>query len=291
MKDKGPRGQLARRLTDAGLAHAVSGLLIAHLGLRGCVKLTPAAFETLQGLRGVPLTGLDLGNCPGLVTNSRLAGLRGLPLTSLSLRGNPKVSTPGLEHLRGMPLKTLSLKGCFQNPPPANARSSLEPLRGLPLTSLDLGSTKMVAAQYVGCRSSFLKLDLPLTSLNLRGCDWVEDSVISGLKGTPLNTLDLGRCKGLTHWSLCKLRGLRLTSLSLLDSPSRLWGRDWVLEDLPLTSLDMGRCRWLSDFGLDRQLQKLPLARLNLAGCDGVSAEGRAPFAGLQAAWDASKGC
>lgn len=180
---------LAIRLTEAGLQYART-VPISTLSLHFCENIM-----SLEPLRGLPLTSLDLGHCRGLGDPS-LDCLREMPLTRLSLRSwGENLTTEGLECLSGLPLKWLDLGECSG----LNA-DSLECLVGMELTWLDLGYCDQLTDNAVACLQG-----MPLTHLNLENCPDVDEEGIELLKLMPLITLIVTRCRYMTTRGLSSM--------------------------------------------------------------------------------------
>jgi hypothetical protein len=99
--------------------------------------------------------------------------------------------------------------------------------------------------------------DMPLTALDLAGCQQLRD--LTPLKGMPLNRLNLAQCTQVRD--LSPLKGMRLTSLDLGNCTEV---RDLMpLQGMPLTHLNVANFRQLDL----TQLEGLPLTSLELYGC------------------------
>lgn len=110
---------------------------------------------------------------------------------------------------------------------------------------------------------------LPLTHLNMRSCDLLQDSSLRHLSEMPLASLNLGFC-GIAD--LRFLRGVPLTSLDLCYCGLLTGAGLAALQGMPLTDLDMTKCGSLTPEGL-QHLKGLPLTRLELPGCHCVTDE------------------
>ena len=104
----------------------VRDLIVDKNGMIG-VNLSATGISDLSPLKGMPLTWLDLHECP--VTD--LSALKGMRLTQLDLRECPVTD---LSPLKGMPLTSLNLWKCRNV-------TDVSPLQGMPLKSLVLWST------------------------------------------------------------------------------------------------------------------------------------------------------
>lgn len=163
----------------------------------------------------------------------------------------------------------------------------LEVLQGFPLGTLFLGQLDWLT------NAGLNKLRrLPLTSLELCFCtegNGMSDRALEALTDMPLTKLTLFGIKWLTDSGLAALRNLKLTALSLRLNEGLSDQGLRHLANMPLTSLDLGDSPWLTDGGLlileSFRLQGMKLARLNVAGCEGLSDGGRAGVADLQEAW------
>ena len=81
--------------------------------------------------------------------------------------------------------------------------------------------------------------DMPLTSLDLRGCSQVSDAGLAHLMGMPLTSLCLAKCDKIFSLSPC-FQGLPLTSLDLRDcNDVRDFGMAY-LRDLPSPAFSWG---------------------------------------------------
>ncbi|MCY3019351.1 MAG: protein kinase [Planctomycetota bacterium] len=201
-----------------------------------------ARITSLEPLRGMQLTELNLQGCQGVLD---LAPLSGMPLVSVNLDGT-KVAD--LTPLKGMRLTTLNLQRC------GNV-VDLSPLEGMPLTTLSL----------LGCAKIHdlapLK-SMALTSLDVGGCTLVQD--LTPLKGMPLTCLDLGWCGQIKD--LSPLRGMPLTRLAL-GQCNRI--RELTpLKGMPLAWLDLSKNGQISDL---TPLRGMPLAWLDLSNNGQIS--------------------
>lgn len=133
---------------------AFQGLPIKHLDFRGWRGL-----EDLSGLKGMALSGLDLGGT-GV---KDLTPLAGMPLTKLGLSGTKVVD---LRPLAGMRLTYLRLYG--------TAVSDIGPLRGMPLRTLNLTNTRV--------RDLRPLAGGPLVSLHIAGTPITDLSPLRGMK-------------------------------------------------------------------------------------------------------------
>lgn len=248
----GPR-PLAWKLRDDSL-EGLRGLPLTRLDLRQCYYLRG---EGLWNLYGAPLQELDLGGCDQLLEKS-LKALRRLPLTALSLSDCRNVTDGSLEPLRKLPLTSLRLDGCEKL-----TGAGLEHLLEMPLGSLNLGMLFQLTDRDLG-----ILHNLPLTSLNL-GCPFLRPQGrafckfgnlgLAALQGLPLRHLDLtGWKSNMADSGLASLRGM------------------------PLSSLVLDGCWELSDAGLE-QLWGLPLTYLSVKGVNTYPWLPKITQAGIQA--------
>ena len=103
--------------------------------------------------------------------------------------------------------KTLALKVLSPVEP-----STLARLRGVRVVELVLFHCKTTNAGLKSLRG------LPLTSLDICGCDEITDAGLAHLRGLPLNVLHLFFCPNITDDGLAHICGLPLTSLRLVHS-------------------------------------------------------------------------
>ena len=200
----------------------------------------PATFygvSSLEPLRGIPLSTLQLSSAPQVTD---LTPLKGMPLAQLILASSP---VSDLSPLRGAPLEYLNLSNCTRI-------GDLRPLKGMPIKTLNLNCS----AGGNPFLSDLSPLEgMPLTSLHLQGCGKVTD--LSPLKGAPLTNLELLGCQ---VTDLTPLKGMQFKTLSVGAAPNL---RDLSpLRDMPLTDLTL-IAPGVSDL---RPLSGLKLTRLNI---------------------------
>jgi Protein kinase domain len=192
------QGELIARWTRV---HALSPLIatpIAALDLTGChlddlAVLGRMAVQRFSGLSlrpgglkrilSLPVTGIDLGECPELTD---LEALRGMRLTALSVSGAP---LSDLSPLSGMPLRTLTVRGCKVR--------SLEPLRGMRLEWLDAARTPVDDLAPL--------LGMPLRTLAI---DHTQVHDLTPLGELPLEELRFGPLRGAHLSGLAGVRAL-----------------------------------------------------------------------------------
>lgn len=144
--------------------------VLARLQVRQVSGLTirPAA---LKRIVTVPVTGLDLGECPELTD---LEAVRGMRLTSLSVTGSQLTD---LAPLIGMPLRSLTLR--------ANHIASLDALKGMRLEYLDVSHNPIAELE-------------PLRGMPLKTVciDHTQIRTVSVLSSMPLEELQWGPLRG-----------------------------------------------------------------------------------------------
>lgn len=190
---------------------------IDFLNLSGGTEITD-----LSSLKGLPVTGLDLGY---LVKIEDLSPLKGMQLTYLDLTGAELVAD--LSALIGMPLIWLKI-GTNRNIKDLSALRSMKELRELDLTLFG-GVSDL--AQLKGLRLTSLDLSyadnlsdlsplrgMPLEKLNLSRTSGLKD--LSALKGMPLKILDVTLAKDITDLSPLRGMGVQVqgASKTLLDT-------------------------------------------------------------------------
>lgn len=251
---------LGLRLTEAGL-RGLRGLPLTKLNLRYCENLNNSS---LENLREMPLVSLILGSLDSNITDAGLEFLVGLPLTELTLYFLDLGTSEGLRHLQNMPLTHLEIIRCN-----VLDDANLGHLRGLPLTNLVLkcGGPQVTEAAF----DTFS--EMPLNTLDL-SASLIADSNMDLLGGLPLTDLAIIYNSNVTDAGFLHLRGLKLTSLCL-------WAlteiTDAALENLrgmPLTQLFLDDCVKLTDAGLSH-LYGLPLKRLDVRRCPNFTAGGK----------------
>jgi Leucine-rich repeat (LRR) protein/tetratricopeptide (TPR) repeat protein len=237
------QGELIVRATRVHALSPLIGTPIASLDLTGCQlddlailgRLQVARFsglslpiEQLPRIRGLPVTGLDLGESHELTDLRALGGFRleslvvrggrvrdlsplsGMPLHQLDCSGNPIAD---LAPLSGMPLHQLDISHCQVH--------DLTPLRDCPLESLRASGNPL--------RELGILAGKPLHLLFIDNCA-VQD--LSALAGLPLEEMRLGPFNGRAISGLAGLRGL--PSLRILgSSPEQALPADeyWRLYD------------------------------------------------------------
>lgn len=157
---------------------------------------------------------------------------------------------------RGYELGVTSLKICLHSPmlPPGET----SPQRFPYLASLDLGG-RPVEEQTLQALKAFPKLrflTLGLAGNAFQQQFWtsaITDTHLAALRGTPLTSLTLDGCRGITPEGLAHLQGMPLAALSLGSCKGVLTdGGVAALRGLPLTSLNLEGIgiEGLSDAGL-----------------------------------------
>lgn len=146
----------------------------------------------------------------------------------------------------------------------------LQPLYGLPLTSLDLRGCNNLTSGELGVNLQ----GMPLTHLDLRDCKWVlNEAGFQAISELPLTSLNLGgRCavdertdeeRAAHHQRLAFYQ--MLTGYEDLKGEGPEYDEDpedsglGALDGLPLTALGLFDCNWVTDAGLEQ----LPCHRLN----------------------------
>lgn len=220
-----------------------SGLPLTHLHLDSQKSVLTA--EGFSGLEGMPLTSLELTNCPSITDETFLA-LGGLPLQSLKLEfsGSLGLTPVGWEGLRGFPLTCFHL---LISPFAAEIFESdqiLQCLHGAPLTDLQL--TNPSTGKVTDEGMAFLR-GKPLTSLKLDDWSQVSDEGFSELSGMPLKELEMVEC-------------------DLLDAGLQILG------GLNLEVLDVCGVSFITDVGLSF-LHGSSFKTLKLIGCGPLSDE------------------
>jgi hypothetical protein len=150
--------------------------------------------ESLEPLRGLPLSSLDIS---GQDRVHDLGPLAGLPLQTLIARST---GVRDFSVLRSLRLRRLAL-GWY------GSGFSLELVRGMPLELLD--------ATGLGCTDLSAIAGMPLRELRLYGCDRLTD--LTALRGMPLGilTLEAPRPGSATLRDLSPLAGLPLSEVNL----------------------------------------------------------------------------
>lgn len=147
---------------------------------------------------------------------------------------------------------------------------------GHPLTSLKLRNIG------VSCEALEILKGMPLVCLDLRQCHSVLcDAALQHLQSLPLTSLSLGLGYQWIDRSLVSDAGLDallkmpLASLCLANFMKLTTAGIAKLRVLPLTRLDLRGCAGLTDPGLEA-LQGLPLTSLNLGNCRQLTNDGLA---------------
>ncbi|MCB1276874.1 protein kinase [Prosthecobacter sp.] len=196
----------------------------------GIGVVPPKTIDTVEPLRGLPITQLNLGE-------SRvrdLGPLHGMPLRRLDLRKCAQLTD--LSPLRGMPLEYLNISETFV--------ADLSPLQGMPLRELNAGFTKI---------SSLAPLHgMPLESLDVSATA-VGD--LSPLKGMPLRHLNV---TSTLVSDLSPLKGMPLEFLGAFACPARDLS---PLSEMPLKELRANS----NDFS---PLAGMKLRRLVISGAE-----------------------
>ncbi len=189
----------------------------------------PAATDTLEPLRGLPIGNIALGNT---AVNS-LEPLRGMALTQISL---DRTRISDLSPLRGMPITELHADG--------SDISDLTPLAGMPLRVFDANGTKI--SDLSPLRGA------PLEEFHVNGNRIVD---FSPLRGAPLTKVKIGgnQCSDLSFLADSPALEYLYCSRNSIADLSPLRGK-------PLKFLDTGGNR-ITDL---RPLAGLPLTELNI---------------------------
>lgn len=195
---------------DEEAVFALKGLPLTSLSFKRCYQLgTPTAFASLSGM---PLTDLDMSDVPGFIYSSTLSTLSCLSKLNLSDHYWSRVELPRIRNLPSLPLR---LSEHFKKGHWGIFENYLSELAGLPLTFLDLG-----------------------------GCECLKDDQLWALQGLPLAILKLNYCPNLSDAGIRALRGLLLADLDVsgLNITTKCLG---VLANMPLKRLNVSSCRRL----------------------------------------------
>ncbi|XP_060173802.1 TMV resistance protein N-like isoform X8 [Lycium barbarum] len=243
--------------------------MLTQLDLSGCHKL-----KKLPELKLSNLKQLNLMMCVGLAESPNLGDMPNLETLILTMCTNLEEVHPSLGHCRM--LTQLDLSGCHK----------LKKLPELKLSNLKQLNLYMC----VGLAESPNLGDMPnLETLNLCGCENLEEVHPSLGHCRMLRELDLSKCeklKKLPELKLSNLKQLNLTGCGgLTESPN--FGDMPNLETLNLYGCknfeevhpSLGHCRMLRKLDLSKceKLKKLPelklsnLKQLDLTGCGGLT--------------------
>jgi hypothetical protein len=207
---------------------------------------------SLEPLRGLPLSRLNLGGSKGFTT---LGPLSGMPLRELTLYGDISDLTP----LKGLPLRILHLDGV------AGVRD-IKPLEGLPLDTLGLTYTRVtdlsplrgMPLRKLGLGGLAISNLDSIAHLKLEHLDLFECRVgdIGLLANMPLQHLDASRLpvKDWTFLAKLPLKHLMVRETSFSDLT--------LITNLKLLSLEIGRTK-VTDF---KPLERFELLGLELGG-------------------------
>ncbi len=165
---------------------------------------------------------------------------------------------PNLETLHLIDCKKLTDKGL-------KYLSSLKKLKNLSVKHAKHKQLTNTGLKHLG--------SLPLQTLDLSDCKWLDEEGLKHLTSLPLHTLDLSDCDKLKSDSLKYIASLPLHTLKLSYCDGLTDESLKYLSSLPLKTLDLSSCDWLIGTGL-RYLSSLPLHTLNLRGCEELTDEG-----------------
>lgn len=249
-------------LSNSSLAGLLGSPKLQELVLMGCDGLTPEVADSLVGL---PLVTLDLQH--SLITSVFLGAIRKLPIVDLGLYYANRfgcASDANLLALSGMPhLQKLDLSGYRSHVSDVGFRA----FQGFPqLRKLDLGDWHGKGFTAAGVRDGFR--GLPLTSLYAADFEYMsgcfDDENLWGLRGLPLQHLNLDGCRRITDEGMKALEDLPLTDLSFDDAVHRVTLVGIAsLKGMPLTNLECPSY-YMTDEGLEI-LKDAPLTKLHLA--------------------------
>jgi hypothetical protein len=214
--------QMIRQRLDEWLGKGV-GQVKVHPDGTVEIKGLPKATDTIEPLRGLPISALSLTGTR--ITN--LESLKGLPLRRLLIN---QLRVSDLTPLRGMPLAILDIH--------ESDVTNLSPLAGMPLEKLVCFNTRLQdlsplrgapLRSLVGRVNKISNLDF-LAESPVEELDLVSNRVsdISVLRGKPLKVLLLG---GNPISDLAPIRGMRIEELNIrgLSRPADIS----VVSDLP----------------------------------------------------------
>lgn len=229
--------------TDAML-HAIQGLPIERLSLQSSY----IGEDDIAELEGMPLADLDLKSSQQMI--ERLDVLHAFPLKRLRLSDVQGIDAHTLRDLRGLELESLDLS--------LNdiTEKELKQLAGLPLKRLNLSFCHGIDGKAL---RMLVELGLPLEQLEISGLD-LRDADLACLRDLPLQRLGLYESPWLTDAGVAHLARLPLRDLTLAAGPgeSQLTSAVVsVLEQLPLQKLWLPNCSGISAEGWDR-LSRLP---------------------------------
>ncbi len=281
----------AGELTSRGMAHlGHHPLEQLSLGWNSAILEDPSWLRDLTALRS-----LSLDHC--YATDAMLHAIRDLPIERLSLQSS-YICEDDIAELEGMPLADLDLKSSQQ------MIESLDALHAFPLKRLGLSDVQGIDARTL---SDLRGLDLESLDLSLNDITGKE---LKQLVGLPLKRLNLSFCHGIDGKALRILAELGLPLEQLEISGLDLRDADLAcLQHLPLQRLGLYESPWLTDAGVAHLarlplrdltlaagpgesqitsaavpvLEQLPLQRLWLPNCSGISAEGWDRLARLSA--------
>lgn len=251
------------RLSDRKLQHIFDKLRELRVDeLVLWEKGFPVKEDILSRLHGLPIFRLDVKG----ITDSGLLKIRTLPLTSLRLCDGSEekmnINDSGLVSLRGMRLREFII---FTFTPWQNLTDrGLSAFQGMPLTLLELHGCN-------GITNEGLEVfrGMSLTSFSFYPARNITDAGLEVLRGMPLTHISLRGCKypHVTPRGLENLRGMPLTSL-VLDSVTDL-GLE-VFKGMGLTRICLFHCPDLTDIGFN-VLRGMPVIRLDLNSCSGLT--------------------
>ena len=174
--------------------------------------------ESIEGLRGLPITHLILQGCRRI---SDLEPLRGMMLVYLNIGGT---AVTDLSPLEGMPLDTLVLQGAQQI-------EDLSPLAKLPLKHLNANECRLL-------KNISPVSECPIESFH---CKYTKITDISPMKKWPLTNATLGpsEIRDISVLRDLPLKYLSLFNLRIRDMSPIAFCQD--LESLDLHPPDFGR--------------------------------------------------
>lgn len=131
--------------------------------------------------------------------------------------------------------------------------------------------TRLQGLKLTGCKKITTKglkhlKNTPLNTLSLEGCSGISDDSLNCLSELPLQELLLGDCiritdDGLQHLQNLPLRKLGLEGCSKITDSGMLY-----LVSHDLETLHISYCSYITDLGL-KYLEGMPLKELSLLGC------------------------